>query len=329
MAEQIVKSLTKIKGFIFNKYQQQGQIGFVDCCTKYSFIRIFDTINYNNRINRLGIADLVLNEDYNFTQILEHEIVNPILSKSNNIFGIIGKTGSGKSELGQVISLIAIKTNETYLNRNVQFHLCYTWEDFHNALEQLKKGDVLLKDEMPRTIGKGSRIQRWQIDNVLHSIRKLENTIIFIDPVFINVNLCDLYLESAGMDQKSRTNRFMLLDEKKQYFGHIYTKLHEDWWFRATYEAKKDEFIKKAIKQAGSFEASEDHKKKEQEEFDEELEEKLEFLESNLKPKNKDRDIHIWKLRQQEYEYKKIANIVGLNEETVKGICSRINKLLK
>lgn len=137
--------------------------------------------------------------------------------------------------------------------REVEIHICWTPEDLFNALKKLKKGDIIMKDESPRAFGEGANIEKWSIENALAIIRKLENTLIFCHPKDIRINLCDLYLETAGMNLKTRTNRFMVLNKERMYFGHIYTKLHKDTEFRNMYEKQKDVFVKKTIELAGKF----------------------------------------------------------------------------
>ncbi len=250
-------SIKRIRERIIGNVSRNQQSGFVDCCEEFQFIRAFDTINFNNKMNRLGIVHLVLDEDYNFTEIFESEIIEPIRYHSNNTFGVIGKTGTGKSELAQTVVLICVKSNKNFLGREVNFYLCYTWEDFHETLKILKKGDIIWKDEMPKTMGKGSRLQKWEIENILHTVRKMENTFIFCDPVDIKIDLCDLYIESAGMNFKTRTNRFMLRNEKKQYFGHIYVKLHNNERLRDWYETQKDKFIDNILYLGGKVNVTE------------------------------------------------------------------------
>ncbi len=275
MSNDYLDSIKRIRNRIIGNAVRVSN--FVDCCKEFRFIRAFDTINFNNKMNRLGIVHLVNDENYNFTEILEDEIIEPIIHHSSNTFGITGKTGSGKSEFAETLVLICVKTNKDFLGRDVNFYLCYTWEDFHDTLKILKKGDILWKDEMPKTMGKGSRLQKWEIENILHSVRKMENTFIFIDPVSIDVDLCDLYIESAGMNFKTKTNRFMLRNEKKQYFGHIYVKLHNNERLRDWYETQKDKFIRKILDLAGKVKVEEVKENKDNSDInpDQEIERKL------------------------------------------------------
>ena len=95
---------------------------------------------------------------------------------------------------------------------------------------------------MPKTLRKGALVERWQVNNVLHVIRKYENTLIFIDPVEVKVNMCDIYFQAAGMNFDTRTNRFMvlsmdnILSKKYSYLGHIFCKLHNEKNYRKWYE---------------------------------------------------------------------------------------------
>lgn len=290
MANDYLNSLKKTRDRIIgNMRKTQG--GFDDCCEDYQFIRIFDTINFNNKMNRLGITHLVKDENYNFSKIFESSIIDPIIDRSNNVFGIIGKTGSGKSELAQIITLISKKANKDFLGRDVEFFLCYTGPELHSTLKLLHKGDILWKDEMPKTEGEGSRKQKWEIENVLHTIRKLENTFIFVDPLAIKLDICDLYIESAGMNKKTRTNRFMLLNERREYFGHIYSKLHDDERLRDWYETQKDAFIRKIKNLAGKVTIKEKNENISPGEKKHPVEK---FLQEYYKSRNKSRNIDIY-----------------------------------
>ena len=124
-------------------------------------------------------------------------------------------------------------------------------------------------------MGKGSRLQKWEIENILHTVRKMENTFIFCDPVDIKIDLCDLYIESAGMNFKTRTNRFMLRNEKKQYFGHIYVKLHNNERLRDWYETQKDKFIDNILYLGGKVNRTEKEEEDNNNNQDQEIRKKL------------------------------------------------------
>lgn len=254
MSESQVDALTRIRNNVYKRIKHREGERFRDCCKEFKFIRDFDTFNFNKKMNYLGITHLVLNDKlYNLYEMINNTIVNPIKLNSNVVVGIIGETGSGKSELAQELSLIARHANKKYKNRDVEIHICWTPEDLFNALKKLKKGDVIMKDESPKAFGEGARIEKWSIENALAVIRKMENTFIFCDPRDIKINICDFYLETAGMNLKTRTNRFMVLNKEKMYFGHIYTKLHKDKEFRDRYDKEKDKFVAETIELAGKY----------------------------------------------------------------------------
>jgi len=244
-----------IYGSLEKKKRRNNRI--IDCCEEFKFIRRSNTISFNNKMNRLGITHLVLDEEYDMSDVFLDDLVNPIRHGAGSSFGITGHTRSGKSELGEFIVLIIKKTNKKYLNRDVELFLSWTQPQFYTLLKKLKKGYIMWRDEDPRPTRKGSRTQTWEIENVLHAIAKMENIFIFVDPKHIRVD-CDLYLESAGMNRKTRINRFMILDDERYYFGHIYVKLHNDNEFREWYEKEKDTFIQDAIKKGGLFPTASD-----------------------------------------------------------------------
>jgi len=247
-------SLKKVRKGVYGNLEKKKQqsSGIIDCCKEFKFIRKSNTISFNNKMNRIGITHLVLDDKYNQTNVFFDDLVNPIKYGAGSSFGITGHTRSGKSELAELIVLIVKKTNRKYKNREVELYLTWTQPQFYIMLKKLKKGYIMWRDEDPRPTRKGSRTQTWEVENVLHAIAKMENIFIFVDPKKIRVD-CDLYFESAGMNRKTRINRFMILDDERYYFGHIYVKLHDDEEFREWYENEKDIFIKDAIKKGGLF----------------------------------------------------------------------------
>lgn len=328
MSNDYFGSIESIKGGIIGNLKDKRQNGFVDCCEEYSFIRMSNNISFNNKMNRLGIVPLVLDEQYDQTYVLFYDLTEPIKYKANTTIGITGYTRSGKSELVETIILMLKEANLKYQNRKVDPYLTFTQPDFYSILKILKRGDILWKDENPRPMGKGSHKETWSVDNILHVIAKMENSFIFVDPKKVRVD-CDLYLESAGMNRKTRINRFMIKDDMHHYFGHVYIKLHDNEEFREWYEQEKDAFIEKAKKEGGKFKSVQENEGIEQEEEDETLQEFLEFLEFNYNSRNKDRDLHIWKFYKKGYSYERIMNIVNLELQTIKNICSQINVFLK
>ena len=219
MSKDYLDSMENVKNNLYGKMKNKQKNGFKDCCEEYKFIRKSNTISFNNKMNRMGLTHLVLDEKYDMTGVLLDDIINPIRYGSNISIGLEGYTGTGKSELAQLITLISKKANLKYMNRDAKLFLCWIVGDIYILLKKIKKGDILWADESPKTVGKGSRTEKWSVDNALHSIRKMENTFIFVDPKEIKVDICDLYLESAGMNHKTRTNTFMIKDDERYYLA--------------------------------------------------------------------------------------------------------------
>ncbi len=329
-----LESLKRIKGNLYGKIKKTQRNGIVDCCEEFRFLRRSNDISFNNKMNRLGITHLVLDEKYDMSDVFLEDIVNPIKHGANTVFGVIGPTRSGKSELVQTIVLILKQSNKEYRNRDVNIYLSWTQPQFYAMLMNLKKGDIMWRDEDPKPFGKGSRTETWGVENVLHAIAKMENSFIFVDPKKIKVDICDLYLESAGMNRKTRENRFMIMDDEKYYFGHIYVILHNDEGFRKWYEAEKDKFVDKAIKEGGRFKSLPESVEIEQEELDEVLREEVLFLENNYKTKKgekkiHDRKLHIYILRKQGYGLDTISNIVGLEKTSVEAYYYEVKRFLR
>lgn len=316
--------LEKAKDNVFGKFRKDKQKEFVDCCKEYKFIKKSNTISFNNKMNRLEITPLVLDEKYDQTPILLHDITKPIKYGAGTIIAVIGYTRSGKSELVQVIVMIIKQANKKYKNRNVKLYLCWTPSDFYLSLNKLKNGDIVWNDERPKVTGKGRLLQTWDIDNVLHSVAKRENTFIFVTPKLenIKVDICDLYLETAGMNFKTRTNRFMIMDDEQRYFGHIYVKLHNVKEFREWYEGEKDAFIDDISEKAGKIRAVDELTG--EIEYEEEIKDKtfidginneqLKEILALYKSKNTERDIEIYLRHLKGEIFEKLGRIYNLTK---------------
>ena len=327
-------SFKRIKDNIYGKIKNYQQKRIIDCFNEeFKFIRKFDEYKFSKKMTRLGFTHLVLDDEYDLTDILEADIVNPIRYGSNMTFGIKGYTGTGKSEAAKKIALLSKEANKKYKNRDTNglygFYLNWDKNDFEGTLKILKEGDVILKDEMPRHMGKGRLKQKWSIENVLDTVRMMENTFIFVDPKNINMD-CDILLESAGMDKKERINRFMILDEEKNYYGHVYIRLHDNNELRIWYGKEKKKFINRNLKIGGKFKV----KNVIDAEFDEpdkisimnkELEEKLDFLYNEYSPALKkeettERNVIIWYLHQLGFKDKQIKDVSSLSKARVRQI---------
>lgn len=328
-SEEHIDSLKKVRRNLYGAIKNKQQGGFKDCCEEYKFIRRSNTISFNNKMNRLGLTHLVLDEKFNQTDVFLEDIVNPIRLGSNITIGIEGYTGTGKSELAETIVLISKQANRKHKNREAELFLCWKVGNIYFTLMEIEKGSIVWVDESPKTIGKGSRKEKWSVENALHVIRKMENTFIFVDPKEIKVDICDLYLESAGMNFKTKTNRFMIMDDGRYYFGHIYVKLHNDKAFRDWYEVEKDKFIKETLEKGGKIKATEEElKETETIDFNNKLEEDIKTLRSlNVTEKN----IEVFSLLSRNYTPERITEIFsyrGKKTMTTARI-SQIKKIIK
>lgn len=308
-----------VKGNLYRGVKNKQRDGFKDCCKEYKFIRRSHNISFNNKMNALGITHLVLDEKYNQTDLLMHDITVPIKYGAPTIIGIVGYMRAGKSEGAQLFWFIIKQANKRYKNRDVELFLCWTQPEFLLKLKILKKGDVIWNDERPRTIGKGARKEMWQIDNVMHVIAKRENSFIFVTPKLkdIKSDICDLYLETAGQNRKTKTNRFMILDDERRYFGHVYLRLHEEHEFREWYEKEKDKFID-YISKNPQIRATPDDNELEDDDIYDDLE-SIDFIKAYLKQNNNEITI---------VDY---ANATGKTEKVAKRVLVNFvnNKKLK
>jgi hypothetical protein len=261
----------KMRYYMAKKFIKENYSRY--CMNDYKFKSEMLTKGYNDKLNRFNIVDLVLDKQYDMTNSFNRDIVNPVRNENFAVFGIVGEPGSGKSELAQYIAFRSQWANKRYMKRDVKIHLVWTQSDLNNLMPDLKKGDIIWKDEMPKTFREGANIEKWQIENNLRIMRKFSNTLIFIDPNEIKYDICNIHLEASGMNLKTRTNRFLVLykdnmSNKYNYVGHLYAKLHDDEDYRANYEIIKNKFIEHMFKISGDLRVKKQEKVIEHEKID-------------------------------------------------------------
>ena len=303
-----VNSIEDIKNDIYNKYNHKN---FVDVCKKFKFIRKLDTIAFNRKVNNLKIVHLFNNNDMG--KVIRDDINSAIKKGTNFVLGIVGTTGSGKSEAAMKIALMAKKNTIKYKNITPEIYICFTMSELRKALKRLKPHDILIKDESPRSSGKGSLTETHSVQNILHSIRFFQNIIIFIDPVDIRIKLCDTYIESAGMNFKTRTNRFLVLNANRDYFGTIQITLHNDEEFRDIYEAVKVNYIQDLLNTGGMVKVKKFNPLEEKEKKP--INVQLIYLRKNYNPEeDKEFDLHIFELKETN-SFKEICEKIGVNKK--------------
>lgn len=341
MSHSNVDALKQIRGSAYKRIKGK-QHKIVDCFDgKYTFIRKFDEYKFNRKMNDLNITHLVLDKDYDLTRILEEDIENPIKQGSNMTFGLVGETGTGKTEVAIKIAIYSIMVNKKNMNRNTSglygFHLCWDRNDFEAVLKILKDGDIILKDEMPKHMGRGRLTQQWAIDNILNTVRLMENTFIFVDPYKIDMP-CNIYLESAGMDRKKRINRVMLLDidknNKEHYYGHAYLRLHDNEELRIWYEREKRKFINRNLKLGGRHKVDnimDAEFKEEKTDKNNFIDTFVQILENTIRDtkKHKKRNIFIWEHHmkdKEKYSFEELAGFSELSSSRIEGVFYNLNK---
>lgn len=312
-----INSFKRIKDKLYaNMNKKQHDDDFIPCCEEFTFIRWLDQLHFDNLMNKLKITHLVLDEEYDLSELLEHDLINPVHHEINTVLGLIGYTGTGKT--WAVLRIIETIFN-AYLEvkkKEIKCHICSNYNEFVKAVAESDIDDIIWCDELPLTTGTGTRIQLRQLENMLHMIRERRNTFLLIDPTRIKVDICYMYLKTAGINFKTGVSRFMLLNQEKEYFGHVY--FYRPDVIPKEYKEKKSAQQIQIIDLRGKITAEfEDKKRKEGKEEDEEiidginynrLKEVLALYES----KNPERDVEIYLRHLKGMTFKKLGRIYNL-----------------
>ncbi len=161
------------------------------------------------------------------------------------IVQINGETGSIKSGSGIAFALQYLDPNFAAANVTAEY------TDFINKLDHSERKQAFILDEMVFQRGIGSMRFRESIINLSETLRKRQNSMIFITPTekFISDENVTFTLEPCGFDKKNKVMR--LLVKKKRYLGFFYLDLKPIWnkkiW--KEYSIMKDDFIERSKSQ--------------------------------------------------------------------------------
>lgn len=159
------------------------------------------------------------------------------------IVQINGETGSMKSSVA--LSLMSQYIDASFLASRVT----QEYSVFEELLSDSLPGQGFILDEMVFQRGVGSMRLQESIVNLSETLRKRENSMIFVTPTekFISNDNVNYTLEPCGFDEKTKIVRCLV--RKKRYLGFFYCKLlwnHPLW---LEYEKGKDAFIEKSAQQ--------------------------------------------------------------------------------
>jgi len=332
-----VGSLKRIKNRLHGKIKKGQQFNNeIDCCEEFTFIRWLDKIDFNNDMNEKNITHLVLDERYDLGEILEHDLINPVHYEINTVLGIIGYTGSGKSWLVLRVVETISEAYWKFKRKRIKVHICSNYNEFTVAVVKSNVDDIIWCDELSLSTGKGSRTQKIQLENILHQIRQRKNTFLLVDPTRIKVDICYMYLKAAGINFNTGVSRFMLLNQSRKYFGHVY--FYRPDTITEEYKKKKTDQQIQIIDLRGKVSAQDakdiETKKERKKEIDV-IKRGIKILEKELPDsrKNKHRDIyHIWKLYKEDkriYSFGTTARDFRLDDGSVKNIFYELNQIVE
>jgi len=175
---------------------------------------------------------LVVNEEIKIRTCKDDDEKNWVVVQIN------GETGSKKSSVA--ISLMKILIDETFTAQRVT----QEYNEFLTLLHESDSGQGFILDEMVFQRGTGSQRVREELLNLVETLRKRQNSMIFVTPTekFIGDDNVTFTLEPCGFDKKTKTVR-CLVRKNHRYLGFYYIKLlwKSDIW--NDYEVKKDLFL--------------------------------------------------------------------------------------
>lgn len=324
--------IKKTKGAKIANFYEKQKNGFVKCCEEFTFIRWLDQLDFDKKMNERGITHLVLDEKHDLSKLLEHDLTNPVYYEINTVLGIIGYTGTGKS--WAVLTLVETIGNAYWKinKKKIKTFICSNYNEFLIAVVESDVDDIIWCDELPLTTGKGSRVQKTELENILHQIRQRKNTFLLVDPTRIKVDVCYMYLQTAGINFKTGVSRFMLLNQNRQYFGHVY--IYRPNIITEKYKKKKADQQIQIVDLRGKVTAQ-DIKNIESKKETDVVKRGVKILEKKLPDsrKFKKRDIYfIWRpytKNKKIYSFKMLSKGLGLELQSIMNIFYELNKIVQ
>jgi len=239
---------------------------YYDFCEKYVKEDGIQNNLFNQKYNSPGlqwifIDPLTKRKTRPLTIDLLDAIDTRITNGSHYALFIHGDTNEGKSQMAISIAKYHQKAFKKYLGIDITIHLTFSDSDLDHVIPNLKRGDIVIRDESSIVTGEGSQILQTRINNLIRVIRIEQNSFIFVNPDVVKVPLVNYYLETAGKNYEEHKTRLILYDKEQFPIGRLYLSLHPDQEFRAKYEKLKKENVNKLKITSGLVSLSIDNKK--------------------------------------------------------------------
>jgi len=207
------------------------------------------------------------------------KIFNQVIdNKENFIFEIIGLRRCGKSRLARKLILLYCHMNKA----NVMFHMdcfnldenmlfvldpsyekvikvyvTYAFDETEHILRTVfKEDDIIFQDEMPKSHGKGSKIMRDKLDNVLKiASGKKRINFMFLNPYLIELHEIDFYIQVLSINKRKKLTIAMLStrteDNKQTIYDGVITFIVEEPPELTVYYEEVSNEIKNRFKERG------------------------------------------------------------------------------
>jgi len=155
-----------------------------------------------------------------------------------------GETGTKKSSIAIALMVSFIDPNFTAKGITQEYN------SFLTLLNESKEKEGFILDEMVFQRGTGSQRMREELMNLVETLRKRQNSMIFVTPTekFIGDDNVTFTLEPCGFDKETKTVR-CLVRKNHRYIGFYYQKLLWNAPIWKDYEVGKDDFLEKSKSQ--------------------------------------------------------------------------------
>lgn len=167
---------------------------------------------------------------------------------------IYGHPNTGKSEVADSIAFAFKNRLEKAGQKGhleATFNFGETLERILYHQEEKTKNVIFLQDEIPKLHGKGSRIARDAIENILMTTRAWKWSYIFSSPVHVDLPGIQFLIETTFMDWGKRINRGILFTSTKRPIGHVNIPLiNDDAWHDAK-DKRKMQNIEEILSSGG------------------------------------------------------------------------------
>lgn len=195
------------------------------------------------------------------SNVVTRELKYGFQQDSNVIIFITGPMGEGKSTIAKSLAINLRHYAKELAGFKSRIYITFDNDETLRFVEKMKRGDILIQDEIARQMGMDSQTVLNSIFNIQEQIRLAQLSFIFVSPTEKSmINACNMIIEAWGMDKKAQINRFRVKSGYTgKYLGWGTIPVVKDPKIEYYYNKRKGEHVAKLQRLKGGSSAKWDY----------------------------------------------------------------------